>query len=341
MARTTDSGTAGSVTDAAQDILAAFSDNPDENAKEEPRGGQDPDTDEEEPDQDDTDTAEEEDGDPDDTGEEDDDSDSEDDEESEEESEEEPEKKFKIKVDGEEIEVTLDELQKGYSRHADYSRKTQEVAEQRRAAEQEREQARQERAQYAQYLQVLQQQMQQQEPQVDWDKLYKEDPAEYVRKRAEYDDRQRKQQALTAEQQRIRQQQEQETAQQRQRTLAQERQRLTEAIPEFKDPEKSPQVAARIKKTGQALGFSESELSQVYDHRAVLALHKAALYDELMAKRENVKPTSKSKTRTAKPGTTKSPQEGRSRKARQSMARLKKTGSVHDAAASIEGLIED
>src|SRR5262245_27338250 len=38
---------------------------------------------------------------------------------------------YKVKVDGGEIEVTLDELQAGYSRHSDYSRKTQALAAER------------------------------------------------------------------------------------------------------------------------------------------------------------------------------------------------------------------
>ena len=42
---------------------------------------------------------------------------------------------YRVKVDGEEVEVTLDELQKGYSRTQDYTRKTQALAEQRKAAE--------------------------------------------------------------------------------------------------------------------------------------------------------------------------------------------------------------
>lgn len=42
---------------------------------------------------------------------------------------------FKVKVDGEELEVTLDEALKGYQRQADYTRKTQELASQRQQAE--------------------------------------------------------------------------------------------------------------------------------------------------------------------------------------------------------------
>ena len=42
---------------------------------------------------------------------------------------------FRVKVDGEEVEVPLDELLKGYSRTADYTRKTQAIAEARKQAE--------------------------------------------------------------------------------------------------------------------------------------------------------------------------------------------------------------
>jgi len=43
---------------------------------------------------------------------------------------------YTVKVDGKEIEVTLDELQKGYSRTQDYTRKTQQVAETRKQSRQ-------------------------------------------------------------------------------------------------------------------------------------------------------------------------------------------------------------
>ena len=42
-----------------------------------------------------------------------------------------------VVVDGEEITVSMDELKKGYSRHSDYTKKTQELAEQRKAIEAE------------------------------------------------------------------------------------------------------------------------------------------------------------------------------------------------------------
>ena len=82
---------------------------------------------------------------------------------------------YTVKVDGKEIEVTLDELQKGYSRTQDYTRKTQQVAEIRKQVEAETAAIRAEREQYAQLLGALQQQLESaNEPQVDLDRLYQE-----------------------------------------------------------------------------------------------------------------------------------------------------------------------
>ena len=58
-------------------------------------------------------------------------------EENEESEEEEKPQVFTVKVDGKEVEVTLDELQKGYSRTQDYTRKTQQIAEVRKQTEAE------------------------------------------------------------------------------------------------------------------------------------------------------------------------------------------------------------
>ena len=46
--------------------------------------------------------------------------------------------KYRVKVSGEEVEVSLDELLNGYSRTADYQKKTQSLAEQRKAVEADR-----------------------------------------------------------------------------------------------------------------------------------------------------------------------------------------------------------
>ena len=89
----------------------------------------------------------------------------------------------KVKVNGEEVEVTLDELARGYSRQSDYSRKTQQLAEERKAFQAEAEAIRQERAQYATLLGALQKQLEaavQVDQPPDFDRLYEEDPTRAI-----------------------------------------------------------------------------------------------------------------------------------------------------------------
>lgn len=255
--------------------------------------------------------------------------------------EESEEPRYTVKVNGEEIEVTLEELRRGYSRDADYRRKTQALAEQRKALEAEYEAIRQERAQYAQLLTALEQQLQSggvKEP--DWDRLYQEDPVEWVRQRELWRSRQERLAAAQAEQQRL----QQIAAQEQQARLAayvqEQRERLFEALPELRDPEKAQQEHRRLRDYGQRLGFTEQELDSLYDHRAVLLLYKAARYDELMAKREALRPKPDGKaTRTATPGSRVTPTEQQRKSAMRRQQRLEKTGSVHDAAAAIEALL--
>ena len=114
---------------------------------------------------------------------------SEEEESEEDESEEEPEV-YAVKVDGEELEVSLDELVQGYSRHSDYTRKTQELASQRDQMAQmqqqwasEISQAQAERQQYMEAIgQFVQQSMAglEQYSNVDWESLREEDPIAFV-----------------------------------------------------------------------------------------------------------------------------------------------------------------
>ena len=114
---------------------------------------------------------------------------SEEEESEEDEAEEEPEV-YAVKVDGEELEVSLDELVQGYSRHSDYTRKTQELASQRDQMAQmqqqwasEISQAQAERQQYMEAIgQFVQQSMAglEQYSNVDWESLREEDPIAFV-----------------------------------------------------------------------------------------------------------------------------------------------------------------
>jgi hypothetical protein len=246
---------------------------------------------------------------------------------------------FTVKVDGKEIEVSLDELQKGYSRTQDYTRKTQQVAEARKAAEAELQAVRAEREQYAQLLGALSEQVKAAaEPQIDWDRLYREDPIEYVRQREVMRDNKERAAAIEAERQRLSQIAQQEQMKQLQTVKVKESQALLEAVPSWKDPAKAKAEKAMLIEFGQKMGFTPQELGNIYDHRVVLALRKAALYDQMQAKRQGIKPVTNNGPKPAKPGAAgRVSQMSDSVRAKQ---RLAKTGRVEDAASAIELLLK-
>ena len=268
-----------------------------------------------------------------------------DDESSEEQSgeEEEPEEQeqqqtFTVKVDGKEVSVTLDELQKGYSRTQDYTRKTQQIAEVRKQVEQETHAVRAEREQYAQLLGALQAQLQSSEPQVDLERLYHEDPIEWVRQKEVMRERQEKLGAIQSEQQRLSQvaQYEQQRAMEAQ--LASQQEALLAALPDWKDPKKAKAEKALVIESAKAAGFTDEDLKSVYDHRLVLLLRKAALFDQMVSKRQGIKPVVNNGPRTAKPGAA-----GRVSTTTESVRakqRLAKTGRIDDAASAIELLLK-
>ena len=183
--------------------------------------------------------------------------------------------RYSVNVNGEPTEITLDEALAGYSRHADYTRKTQELAQQRQAFEQEQEQLRQERAMHQQALQQLQQ-VQTEEPEPDWNALYDQDPLEWMRQKELRRERREQQQQLQQQQQMLAQRQEQERQAQFQAQLQAEQQNLTKLIPEWSDPERMASEMNRSVSMRYQLDDSP-ELSQVYDSRAVVTLRNGML----------------------------------------------------------------
>ena len=259
-------------------------------------------------------------------------------EEEEEPEEEEQQQTFTVKVDGKEVTVTLDELQKGYSRTQDYTRKTQQIAEVRKQVEAETQAVRAEREQYAQLLGALQAQLQASEPQIDLDRLYHEDPIEWVRQKEIVRERQEKLGAIQAEQQRLAQVSQYEQQRAMEMQLESQQEALLAALPEWKDPKKAKAEKALVIESAKAAGFSDEDLKSVYDHRLVLLLRKAAMYDQMVSKRQGIKPVVNNGPRPAKPGAA-----GRvstTTEATRAKQRLAKTGRVDDAASAIELLLK-
>ena len=246
--------------------------------------------------------------------------------------------RYRVKVDNEEVEVTLDELLKGYSRTSDYTKKTQTLAEQRKQVEAERqriEEAAKLRDQYAQRLSVIEQMLASQ-PEEDLTSLKETDPIGYTMKIAERMEREKQVQAIRAEQQQIAQKQQAEYQENLRRHLASEAEKLSQAIPEMSDPVKGEVIRKEIKDFARAIGWSEQELAQIYDHRAVLALYKGLQHEKL----QKSKPVATKKVAEApkmlKPGTTGKQTTAEQDAVKKLQQRLAKTGDRRDAARLFE-----
>ena len=246
--------------------------------------------------------------------------------------------RYRVKAAGEEREVTLDELIKSYQLGTDYTQKTQSLAEQRKALDAERqavEQAKTLRDQYAERLTMIQQMLAEQSKSENLEALKESDPIGYAVKVAELQQRREQLAAVQAEQQRIAYQQQSEHQQRLAQLVAEEQQKLSQAIPEFADPQKGEVVRGEIRTYAKQLGFTDQELAQVYDSRAVLTLWKAAQYDKLVSQKPGVQKKVAEAPKVLKPGTSR-PVNTDEQSIRDQRKVLKKTGKARDAAALFE-----
>jgi len=144
--------------------------------------------------------------------------------------------KFTVRIDGKDEQVPLSELLAGYSRQSDYTRKTQALATDRKAFEQEHGSVRQERAEYANLLPQLRKALESgmgSEP--NWDALQKEDPAKFAAEWASWQRRKVNVDAVKAEEARVKAKQDEDFAAARNQILVKERQALLDKMPSWKD----------------------------------------------------------------------------------------------------------
>jgi len=245
--------------------------------------------------------------------------------------------KYTIKVDGKEYEVGIDELKSGYQRQADYTRKSQALAEQRKETENiqsERQQLEQERQMYANGLQMLREQQTaklQDFDTVDWETLKQEDPYAYMIKKDEYRDAQERVNNVAHQQQQVQNEQMQQAQQAKTHFIRQEYTRLVEALPEWED--KDSTIKEDVRKYAAEVGFLPEEINQLADHRSVLVIKKAMEFDKLTKKVAPKKKAVKKVPKVQKAGRGTSKEDTAAEALKAKRTRLRKSGKQKDAAS--------
>jgi len=268
-------------------------------------------------------------------------------EESEETEGEEEEELYAVTVNGEEVAVSLDELLSGYSRQSDYTRKTQEIAGERKGMEELQQQynsqvaqIQQERQQYMDALtNIIAGQGSEIEKfaNVNWDELRETDPIEYVTTREQYREAQERIQSMQYQQAQVAQAQQAQMNQARHEMLKVERGKLVEALPEWGEPGTQKELANTLQSYAKTQGFTQEELTELIDHRSILVLLKAHKYDQLQNSDVKSKKL-KNKPKVIRSGIGNTSKATSKSKRAVKMKRLQSSGHVDDAASILEDM---
>ena len=236
---------------------------------------------------------------------------------------------YQVKVQGQTMEVTLDELLQGYQREADYTRSKQDLSLEKSRLDQTLQRSQSEINQKLAKLNELnsaaQAQLQQEYANIDFERLYEDDPVEAsklehkMRKRADnlqrihYETQQAQQQELA-------------------KFVQDEQSKMLTLIPEFNDPNKASALRNDMKGYLQRQGFKDQEINSIYDSRQVMLIRDALAYDKIRRANPKVKKKVVNAPKVVKSGSPKTAAEQNAQLRKDKLNRLKKSGGVRDAA---------
>jgi hypothetical protein len=234
-------------------------------------------------------------------------------------------------------ELPVDEVAKGYLRQQDYTRKTQALADERKTQQAEFDAVIAERKQYADQLTQLADALKSYTPdEPDWDKVQQDTPDEFPALWAAWQRHTQQLAKVEATRKAAVDAVAKDQIKHLQALLDTERAKLVEALPTWKDETVAKKERdALFQYAQESGGYTEAELDGVYDHRVMVLLRKAYLYD----KGQKAKPAVQAKiaaVKAATPGPAASSRKPPVTERTQAKQRLAKTGSIRHAAELFE-----
>lgn len=231
-----------------------------------------------------------------------------------------PEDYYTVKVDGEEIQVTLDEALKGYQRDTDYRKKTMSLSEQRKAVAEEK-------ARVSGIIGEIDTFINGEKQNVDWEALKAEDPAAYIDKMEAI----KKAEAL------------------KEKALEEQRKHFEEIYNnEVKslidvmggddawDQTQRNQDMQLASEYLQGKGFKDSDIGKIIDHKLWTVIFDAAKAQKFKDTEAKVKEQRRTAPKSVKPGQKVTASE---RKAKEAKAKLRKASKSQDQVAALANLL--
>ncbi len=235
-----------------------------------------------------------------------------------------------IEVDGK-VYTVPKELEPAFLKSKDYTHKTQELAERRRAVD-EREQfmAQVEQTRGAVFEKAVEMRAIEQQldrfAKLDWQGLADQGGSDYLKLDRAHRELQEQHARMHGEVQNLIAQQQGLSATERQQRLQRGNEELAREIKAW-----SPELGRKLLDNGKQYGFTDAELAEVIDPRYVRVLHDAYQWRQLQSSKDQLK----KKVEHVKPVTVKAARSAQTNQAAQqldaSRSRLKKTGNAKDA----------
>ena len=242
----------------------------------------------------------------------------------------------RLKVNGQEIEVSLDELKAGYSRDSDYRQKTHTLGMEKRDLEAQKNSLRQsydaKLAELNELIATADATVRQQQGSEDLQRLYNEDPTQAAK--LDYELRQRQVQLDD-----MRTKAKQAQAKQYSEFLEAQRELAATKIPEYSDPNKADQFKLSMRNSLRGYGFSDEEIGSLADHRFLMVAKDAMSYQSLKDKRPIVQKKVANAPKVVKSGVAKSSTSSGREQIRNKIGKVRKTGNIHDASSAILDII--
>jgi hypothetical protein len=238
---------------------------------------------------------------------------------------------YKVKIDGEEAEVTLEEALSGYQRERTFHKRMNEISQKSKAIDAESAETKRLRDEYARGLQQLEQALRVPEP--NWEELRRtKTNEEFASIHAEYQIQQNNLAKVQHQQQAIMSQQQAEVQAQYQNHLKAEFDTMLDKIPAWRDEKvREAERSKVISYAKSKMGYTDDEIAQASDHRAIVTLRKAMLYDELMGGKTQAKRKVKVAPRMVKAGSPKTKSEVVSKRNQDMMKRFNNNSTIEGA----------
>ena len=242
----------------------------------------------------------------------------------------------RVKVQGQELEVSLDELKAGYSRDSDYRQKTHTLGMEKRDLETQKNSLRQtydtRLNELNDLISTANQFVEQKQGGQDLAKLYQEDPTEAAR--LDFQLRQEKQHIES-----LKSSARQAQTQQYESYLETQKELAATKIPEFSDPNKADSFKLNMRNTLRDYGFNDQEIGSLADHRFLMVAKDAMSFKSQKDKRPIVSKKVANAPKVLKAGVAKSNISSGREGVRNKIKTLRKTGHIKDAQSAIADMI--